>query len=243
MPTQLSRLLARPGAGEWLRGFRAVLVGGGPAWPELAAAGVRAGLPLAFTYGATETAAAVAALRPEEFLAGGRGCGAALPHANLTLAHDGEICVRGASVFRGYWPEPSAAGAWVSADRGFFDARGSLHVLGRRDAVIITGGEKVEPAEVEAVLRATGEFADVAVVGVPDAAWGSVVVACYPGGPPESGVGAPRPPRTEPDWARVAAGLEKLAVWKRPKKFAALAAWPRDVAGKIDRVALARLAV
>jgi O-succinylbenzoic acid--CoA ligase len=227
VPTQLHRMLAWPAAVEWLRGFRAVLVGGGAAWPELAEAGARAGLPLAFTYGATETAAAVMALRPEEFLAGGSGCGTALPHARVTTHGAGAIAVEGESVFRGYWPEWREPGAWLTDDEGFFDERGSLRVRGRRDAVIITGGEKVEPSEVEAALRATGEFADVAVVGVPDAEWGSVVVACYPAG------------GREPDLARVKATLaSRLARPKWPKQFVALTDWQRDYAGKIDRTRL-----
>ena len=241
VPTQLQRLLARPAAVAWLRAFRAVLVGGGPAWPALVEAGARAELPLAFTYGATETAAAAMALRPEEFRAGGRGCGRALPHATVTVAADGAIAIQAASLFHGYWPDVRAPGPWASGDRGDYDGAGSLHVRGRSDALIITGGEKVEPGEVEAALRATGEFADVAVVGVPDPEWGRVVVACYP---ETGGVGAPRPhgPDSEPDWARVAAGLVGLAAWKRPKRFVALVVWPRDAAGKIDREELARVA-
>ena len=244
VPTQLQRLLARPAAVTWLRGFRAVLVGGGPAWPALLDAAARAELPLAFTYGATETAAAAAALRPEEFRAGGRGCGRALPHATVTVAADGAIAIQAASLFHGYWPDVRAPGPWASGDRGDYDGAGSLHVRGRSDALIITGGEKVEPGEVEAALRATGEFADVAVVGVPDPEWGSAVVACYPAERNPSGVGAPRPHghESEPDWARVAAGLEGLAAWKRPKRFVALTDWPRDAAGKLDRAELARLA-
>ncbi len=230
VPTQLQRLLAQPPAVAWLRGFRAVLVGGGAAWPELVAAGAQAKVPLAFTYGTTETAAAVAALRPEEFLAGGRGCGTALPHARVSVDGAGTLVVEGTSLFRGYWPGRREVGPWVTEDTGVFDEHGSLCVLGRRDSLIITGGEKVPPGEVEAALRATGEFEDVAVVGVPDGQWGSIVVACYP----TSG--------REPDFARVVVGLERLAVWKRPKRFVPLATWPRDAAGKVNRLELARQA-
>ena len=67
VPTQLQRLLGDREAEEWLRGFRAVFVGGAPAWPALIAAGAAARLPLAFSYGMTETAAMVTALKPEEF--------------------------------------------------------------------------------------------------------------------------------------------------------------------------------
>ncbi len=225
VPTQLQRLLGDPAAEAWLRGFRAVFVGGGPAWPELIEAGARARLPLAFAYGMTETAAMITALRPEEFLAGGRGCGTVLPHAWLELApdEDGRLVLGGASLFRGYWPETRTGDFWASEDLGRFDEHGSLQVLGRRDALIISGGEKVDPAEVEAALRASGRFSDVVVLGVPDARWGAVVVACYPAGGGPMG--------SEP-------GLLELAAYKRPKRYVGVPDWPRNAQGKVNRAAL-----
>lgn len=230
VPTQLQRLLASPEAMAWLRGFKIVFVGGGPVWPELADAAARAELRVSLSYGMTETAAMVAALRPEEFLNGARSSGRALPHARLTVTAAGTVGVEGESVFRGYFPEWRAGRVFETEDLAHCDAQGHWHILGRRDALIITGGEKVNPAEVEAALRATGEFADVAVVGLPDAEWGERVVACYPAG------GA------VPDLTRVAAGLGALAGRQRPKSYVALADWPRNALGKADRVALAAAA-
>jgi O-succinylbenzoic acid--CoA ligase len=233
VPTQLQRLLGRPEAAEWLRRFRAVLVGGGPAWPELLDRAADARLPLAPGYGMTETAAMVASLRPEEFLRGRRGCGTALPHAGLTLNEDGVIQIKAASLFRGYYPDwRDAADAWPTDDLGQFDERGGLHVLGRCDDVIISGGKKIAPAEVEAVLRSTGQFVDVAVVAVPHTEWGEMVVACYPD------------EAKAPDLACVEAHLAgKLAAHKRPKRYVPVA-WPRTAQGKINRKALAgRVAV
>lgn len=227
VPTQLQRLLADPEAVDWLRGFRTVFIGGGPSWPELVEAGARARLPLAFSYGMTETAAMVAALRPEEFLAGGRGSGAPLPHARITLDADCRVTVEGESLFLGYWPESRAAGPWPTDDLGRFDGRGSLHLLGRRDALIITGGKKVDPAEVEAALRATGAFSDVVVLGLPDAEWGEVVAAFYPMRDGQAGQSPPLP---------------DLADYKRPKRYVAVSAWPRNDQGKINRAELRRLA-
>ncbi len=223
VPTQLHRLLAQPAAVEWLRGFGIIFVGGGPMWPELADAAAQAGLRLAPSYGMTETAAMVAALRPEEFLAGARSCGTPLPHVDVSIGSDGVVRVRGESVFRGYFPETSGAREFATEDFGRFDERGHVHLLGRRDAVIITGGKKVQPSVVEAALRATGEFTDVAVVGVPDAEWGEVVVACYP-----------REART-PDFA---CAVATLAAHERPKRFVAMADWPRNAQGKVNRAAL-----
>lgn len=224
VPTQLQRLVSQPALVTWLRGFRVIFVGGGPVWPELADAAARAELPISLSYGMTETAAMVAALRPEEFLAGQRSCGAALSHARIAIDGDGVVRVAGESVFHGYHPEWRDAREFVTEDLGAIDARGHLCVQGRRDAVIITGGKKVHPAEVEAALRSSGEFEDVAVIGAPDAEWGEVVVACYP-------ATAARTPS-------MVRAIAALAPHQRPKRWVALADWPRNMHGKVNRAQL-----
>jgi O-succinylbenzoic acid--CoA ligase len=233
VPTQLARLLGDAGAEAWLRGFDAVLLGGGAAWPELLARARAAGVPVAMCYGMTETAALVAAQRPAEFLAGDDSCGAALPHARLAADAEGRLWIEAASLFFGYWPEARAWGAWRTDDVAELDEAGRLRVRGRADALIISGGEKVNPAEVEAALRAAGgaALADVAVVGAPSAEWGSEVVAVVCGD------------------AAAEAGLrtalaEALAAAKRPKRYVWVPAadWPRDARGKVSRAALADLA-
>lgn len=228
VPTQLQRLLASTDAVRWLKNFRVIFIGGGPVWPDLAAKAADAGLPISLSYGMTETAAMVTALRPEEFLAGERSCGAALPHARIAVNADGVVVVSGESVFRGYFPEEKTSREFETEDLGRIDDRGHLQIFGRRDAVVITGGKKVNPVEVEASLRGSGEFADVAVLGVNDPEWGQAVVAFYP----DSG-GAP-------NIARASAGL---APHQRPKRFVAVTAadWPRSAQGKVNRAALLRL--
>jgi o-succinylbenzoate---CoA ligase len=232
VPTQLSRLL-EGGAAEWLRGFRVVLVGGGPAWPGLLERARAERVPAALCYGMTETAAMVAAQHPGEFLAGDDSCGAALPHARLGCDAEGRVTVEASSLFSGYWPEARGPGAWRTDDVGEVDAEGRLRVRGRADALIISGGEKVNPAEVEEVLRRAGgeALADVAVVGVPHAEWGAEVVALIVG---EAGL---------EKRLRAAAGA-MLAAAKRPKRYVAVPAerWPRDARGKVSRVALGELA-
>jgi O-succinylbenzoic acid--CoA ligase len=229
VPTQLERLLRQERAVEWLRGFRIIFLGGAPAWPELLDKAAALRLPLSPGYGMTETAAMVAALRPEEFLAGARSCGAVLPHVQISFDEEGSILVGGGSVFRGYWPEWRNDGPFASQDGGWLDERGHLHVTGRRDAVIITGGEKVNPAEVEAVLRGTGELADVVVLGRPDSEWGESVVAAYPAEP-------------RPDLTRVENALARLlSPAKRPKRLVALPVWPVNAQGKVNRAEVARL--
>jgi O-succinylbenzoic acid--CoA ligase len=231
VPTQLQRLLASPSAVNALRRFGLIFLGGGPVWPALADAAAAQGLRISLSYGMTETAAMVTALKPEEFLAGRRTSGRPLPHARVSIGPDGTVRIAGESVFRGYFPEMREERVLITEDLGEFDADGHLRVLGRRDAVIITGGEKVQPLEVEAALRASGEFSDVAVVGIPDAEWGERVVACYPaeGRTPDLGV--------------VSAALAGLAGFKRPKRFLPVADWPRNAQGKLNRGDLIRRAI
>jgi O-succinylbenzoic acid--CoA ligase len=232
VPTQLARLLANPATAHWLRRFAVISLGGAAADPALMAAARAARLPLSPAYGATETAAQVAALRPVEFLAGAGGCGPPLPHARIQILDadastgDGLIAVEAISLFRGYFPAPRPPGLWRSGDIGRLDASGALHVRGRADATIVTGGEKVHPAEVEAAVRATGLLRDVAVIGLPDERWGETVVACYPAA-------------AAPDLVALETALrEALSPAARPKRWVPLNPWPATAAGKVDRTAL-----
>lgn len=229
VPTQLQRLLSLGEAVRWLRSFSLVFLGGGPVWPTLCDTAAREGLRVSLSYGMTETAAMLAAMKPEEFLAGERRFARIMPHARIQLAQDATIRVASEALFRGYFPEWRDESWFETADLGEIDAEGRLAVFGRRDALIISGGEKVNPLEVEAVLRETGQFSDVAVLGVADAEWGEAVVVCYPA------AGA------APDLASVRKTAEtRLAGFQRPKRYLAVAEWPRNAQGKLNRASLAR---
>jgi len=250
VPTQLQRLLSgrgsRRGAAcvEWLRGFDGVFVGGGPLWPSLADEAAAARLPIILSYGMTETAAMVAAQRVGDFARGDRSSGGPMPHAQVSINDAGLVCVRGESVMRSYLGGAEQGSFFTTADLGRIDEAGCLHVLGRRDEVAISGGEKVRLGEVEAALRegllggvAAGARAcaagivceDVVVVAVPDAEWGEAVVACYlcaeAGGISE---------------AQINVVTRDLARHQRPKQWLrfAPAEWPRNAQGKLNRAAL-----
>lgn len=226
VPTQLERMLRDEGAVAWLKGFRIIFLGGAPAWPDLLERAAALGLPLSLGYGMTETAAMVTALRPEEFLAGARNNGTSLPHATVQVGAGDTIVIGGDSLFRGYHPAWRDRRDFATQDRGLLDERNHLFVLGRRDAVIITGGEKVEPAELEALLRGTGQFPDLVVLGLPDAKWGQQVVVVYPG-------------NAHPDFHAVIRVTNGLADYKRPKSYIPLVGpWPAGAQGKINRAAL-----
>jgi O-succinylbenzoic acid--CoA ligase len=230
VPTQLQRLMASAEAVDWLRKFRIIFVGGGPSWDGLLGQAARLELPLSPCYGATETAAMVTALKPGQFLDGVRGCGSALPHARIDIAEGGVVRIAGKSVFRGYFPATHDDRSWTTGDLGAIDREGNLTIHGRRDDLIVTGGKKVDPAEIETALRSSGEFDDLAVIGIADPEWGQVVVACYP------------PGAKGPNRERVEASLSGLASFKHPKKYAAISPWPRNPQGKVNRAELARLA-
>lgn len=227
VPTQLARMLEDDRQCEWLRRFRAVFIGGAPSWSGLIERAAEKRLPLSFGYGSTETAAMVAAMRPEEFWAGMRGCGPCLPHARVMIGAGGQLRIEAESLFYGYYPEVRLAEDWIPGDHGRIDDQGSLHIHGRADALIMTGGEKVNPVEVEEALRGTGFFADIAVLGLPDPVWGQAVTAFYPAG------------HGLVELSEVKTALSgRLAAFKFPKRLIAVDPWPRNAQGKINREAL-----
>lgn len=230
VPTQLERLLRQEAAVEWLRKFRMIFLGGGPSWPELLDKAAALKLPLSVGYGMTESAAMMAALRPPEFLTGTRSCGTVMPHVTMQINDEGVISINGDSVFRGFYPQWRAPGEFVTQDGGYRDRHGHVYITGRRDTVIICGGEKIDPAAVEAVLRGSGELPQVVVLGVPDAEWGQVVIATYPESP-------------APKLKKVAEVMNRLlSPAKRPKLFVPLPRWPVNDQGKVNRAEVAHLA-
>lgn len=227
VPTQLQRLLKDASAADWLRSFETVFLGGGPAWPSLLDAARTAGLRLSMTYGMTETAAMVAALPVEEFVAGSSGAMRPLPHATFTLDPDGSVCIGASSLFFGYTGGADHSGVLRTEDLGTIDAKGGIHIEGRRDAMIITGGKKVAPAEVEAAILGAGRIEEIAVLGLPDAEWGQAVCACVPSSTSREAIDA-----------TIAAIEGELAPWKQPKRWIQVAEWPRDEKGKLNRAML-----
>ena len=239
VPTQLQRLIEDQSACTWLRGFSMILLGGAPASAALLARARAERLPLAISYGASEFAAALAVQPPAAFLAGETGL-RPLPHATVRILDPdtaapldvgalGRIEVSATSLFLGYWPELRTPGPFRTEDLGRIDATGHLHVVGRADAAINTGGEKVHPAEIEAALRATGAFTEIVVLAVPDPGWGECVAALFPAA-------------DTPDLTAVERALRAtLSPHKLPRRWLPIADWPRTAAGKTDRAALRRL--
>jgi O-succinylbenzoic acid--CoA ligase len=168
VPTQLARLLD---VGADLARFRAILVGGSGVDAELTTRAAKAGLRVVPTYGMTETCGGVVyAGRP---LAG----------VEVRAARWGELLVRGPTLMRGYRLDPAASlaafepGGWLrTGDAGEVDTDGAVRVHGRIADVIVSGGEKIWPAEVEAALMSHPDVAGVLVSASPDREWGQRVV-------------------------------------------------------------------
>jgi O-succinylbenzoic acid--CoA ligase len=230
VPTMLSRVLdVDPGP---FGRVRAVLVGGAAAAPTLIERGLAAGLPLLATYGLTEACSQVATVAPGEEAASLVSVGR--PLNGVTVGIDradesglGEIVVDGPTVSPGYAFEPPRVGPHHTGDLGRLGKDGRLVVFGRADDMIVTGGENVAPAVVEAAIAAHPGVRHVVVHGVPDADWGETVVAVVVA--KDDGVTA----------ADLAASTRvRLSPAERPRRWRIVADLPLLPNGKFDRRAV-----
>lgn len=237
VPALLRRMLDTRPDPVFAPTVRAILVGGDAASSSLLDDCRRRNVPALTTYGMTETCAQIATQSPSEAPSLEAGVGRPLSHVELRI-EAGEIQVRGASLMSGYVPadrsaNPFTADGWFSTgDLGELDARGRLHVRGRRSALLITGGENVDPAEVERALLAAPGVREACVFGVPDERWGQIIAAAV----------VPRDAASF-DRDRVEDALrDSLAKFKRPRALAVLDALVLNATGKVDRKATARAA-
>jgi long-chain acyl-CoA synthetase len=205
----------------------------------------RTGVPVHQGYGLTEAAPVVTStLASTEQVPG--SLGAALPGVGLRLVDDhglepesgdpGEIQIRGANLFSGYWPDgadaPGPDGWWATGDVGYLDDGGDLFLVDRADEVIVVAGFSVYPREVEAVVGEVPEVVEAAVIGVPDDATGHAVVA-YVRAP-----GAAADVVTEAVRARCE---EALAAFKRPTRIEVVDELPTTLAGRVSKGELRQL--
>lgn len=212
---------------------RVVMVGGGPVPPALLERAAALGYPVLQTYGMTETASQVATLSPADAITRLGSAGKPLVTTRLRVdappGEAGEILVAGPVVTPGYFRRPEASAAairdgWLhTGDVGRLDDDGYLYVLDRRDDLIVSGGENVYPAEVEAALRRHPAVLDAAVVGLPHPVWGQAVAAavvCEESLAPED----------LRQWLR-----GRLAAFKVPVRVERVASLPMTASGKVQR--------
>jgi O-succinylbenzoic acid--CoA ligase len=221
VPTQLYRWEAADELGA-LAELDAVLVGGAALDPDLRTVAEAAGIRLIRTYGMTETCG---------------GCvydGVPLDGVETRVDEGGQVWLRGPMLFDGYDGQSRDPRSWfATADRGRFLDDGRLQVLGRVDETIVSGGVNIPLPAVEATLRRAAGVEAVAVVGVPDAEWGTRVVAVVVAAE-DASVGL-----ADLRDAVEAAGLART--WA-PRQLLMLDELPMLPAGKVDRERLRRLA-
>ncbi|WP_116599875.1 malonate--CoA ligase [Primorskyibacter marinus] len=144
----------------------------------------------------------------------------------------GQIEVRGANVFKGYWqmPEKTAAelradGFFITGDLGIQDADGYVTIVGRNKDLIISGGYNIYPKEIEMVLDAQPAVSESAVIGVPHKDYGETVVAVI----------VPQKDQTAATDQLLSACAEQLARFKHPRKIVTVDALPRNTMGKVQK--------
>lgn len=195
-------------------------------------------------FGQTEMTAFTCVLKHEEILTRPSSVGRPLLHVEVRVVDDhgqevpvgtvGEVVYRGPTVMQGYYRDPEATaqaftGGWFhSGDLVRVDAGGYLYLVDRKKDMVITGGEKVYPAEVEEVLASHPKILEAAVIGIPSSRWGEAVHA----------VVVPRPGAKLTAEEIMEFCAERLAGFKQPKSVEFAAALPRNAAGKILKTQL-----
>ena len=157
--------------------FRVALLGGGPVPASLITRCAAHGIKVAVTYGMTEAASQVATTPPGALT---EEAGWPLVWGWVRVSEAGEIQLRGGTLMSGYVGHEQVAGWFGTGDMGQWTPQG-LQMLDRRTDLIVTGGENVYPARVEAVIREHPEVEEVCVVGVESEEWGQSVVAVLEG--------------------------------------------------------------
>ncbi|MGU3586412.1 acyl-CoA synthetase [Rhodococcus sp. C26F] len=225
-----------------LRSVRMAICGGAPVPEPLLHLYGERGIQVLQGYGLTETAPSATFLTAKYALSKLGSAGTAplftevkiidAEGSPITAPHEqGEICVRGPNVTKGYWNRPAETaraidpqGWFHTGDVGYRDGDGFMFIVDRIKDMIISGGENVYPAEIENVLYGHPAIAEVAVVGLPDERWGeavTAVVAFRDGAEP-----------VDLDELRDFAGT-RLARYKLPTRMRVIDALPRNASGKI----------
>jgi O-succinylbenzoic acid--CoA ligase len=226
--------------------LRCVLLGGGPAPRPLLEACAARKIPVVQTYGMTEACSQAVTLAPTDALRKLGSAGRPLSSVQLRIMHDegeakvgeaGEIQLKGPTITPGYADRPEATAkafsdGWLATgDIGYLDEEGYLYMLDRRSDLIISGGENVYPAEIEAVLLSHPAVAEAGACGQANAQWGQVPIA-FVRLKNENAIS------TE-DLREYAA--QRLARYKQPRVVYVVNELPRNSSGKLLRRELLRM--
>lgn len=231
--------------------FKAILLGGGPITMDLINQCLTRGLPIVCSYGMTETCAQIAAnpmLQPSGMYIPKKSVGAIFEPNEIEIRNEknesvlynesGHIWLRGPQIFDGYLDESinqnffDDNGWFYTGDYGHINRKGQLFIENRRTDLIITGGENVNPVEVEEVLNSFTSIKESAVVGIPDKKWGQKITAFL----------VLNDPNKKLNKQEIEDGLkDALRKFKIPKEFVIINKLPKTATHKIKRSELIRL--
>ncbi len=222
--------------------LRSLICGGAPVPEPLLRTYQARGIAIQQGYGLTETSPSVSFLSDEHGLTKLGSAGSTPLFTDVRIVDtetgevvtepstNGEVCVRGPNVMKGYWNRQDATAAAIDAegwfhtgDIGYVDADGFLYIADRVKDMVITGGENVYPAEVESALYDHPGVGEVAVIGMPDDRWGEAVVA----------VVAAKPGADVTLESLREFGGRSLARFKLPTRLHVVDVLPRNPAGKV----------
>lgn len=176
--TQLYRLLQKQGVIPYLKKMKAILLGGGPIPFSYLKKCAKIKLPVYVSYGSTEMASQITTTSKSDGLKQWKTSGKLLPYRELKLNGDGEILVRGKTLCKGYLSSgrlkkiTDKTGWFHSGDLGKLSKDGYLTVTGRKDNLFISGGENIQPEEIENYIRNIDGVEEVVVVPIPDPEFG-----------------------------------------------------------------------
>lgn len=242
----LDALEAEGGRASYPTSLRCVLLGGGPAPLPLLERCAGLHIPVAQTYGLTESCSQAVTLAPADALRKPGSAGRPLLPVQLQILRDerpvsagepGTIYLKGPTITPGYAERPAATaeaflnGWFCTGDLGYLDADGYLYVLDRRSDLIISGGENVYPAEIESVLLAHPAVAEAGVCGQDDPRWGQVPIAFV----------KPHPGQHITPDALLTHARQHLAGYKVPRRIVLVEELPRNSSGKLLRRKLPEL--
>lgn len=239
VPTMFLTLQAHQGFGAVdFAPLKLVITGGAPCPPPVFEAFWARGVDFRMGYGLTEAGPNNFGMPKERVREKLGSVGFPLPQVEIRIVSEGrdcapgevgEVLIRGPHVCGGYWRRPEETArtivdGWLhTGDLGRVDQEGFHAIVGRKKELIISGGENVYPAEIEAVLAGHPAVAEAVVLGAPDPRWGEV---------PRAVVALRRQATAE---ELTAFCLQRLGKYKVPRSFSFLAELPKTAAGKIDR--------
>jgi O-succinylbenzoic acid--CoA ligase len=211
--------------------LRMVLLGGGFSDKNLILTAIEKGWKIAKVYGSTETSSFVSFMNYDEVKEKPGASGKAIPPNKIIITDEGEIAVQSQSVMQGYFNNEEETGEkikngfYYSGDIGRLDEDGYLYVEAKRNDLIVSGGENVNPLEIENVILSQSKVNEVCVVGIEDKEWGLIVSAAVV--LKESGKLSENELK---NFLR-----DKIAPYKIPKQIIFINKLPKSSLGKIER--------